>query len=170
MRDARSVVTAALGIVWNMGIVVIVLAVLVAMSSKNWNDSFVDAPENTPQSIVSVSGADRARIALEVGEGKAYSHYILEDKEGKELLLVTYSRSGSLIVTLGEAFPIRPGYSATIDGFYNFVVANGGLDYRLKLRPGGSSGFTVSNRSEGLRDGLGVNVAGKLVHDPSVID
>ncbi|MDR3621733.1 MAG: hypothetical protein P4L85_20440 [Paludisphaera borealis] len=170
MKSARYALTAALGIVWNIGIVMIVLAMIVAMSSKNWTDSSADATENTPRSIISASDGEKTRAVLEVGAGKPFSNYVLEDKEGRELLLVTYSRSGSVIVTLGSAFPIRPGYSATVDGIYNLEVAHGGFEYRLKIRPGGTSGFTVSDPPYGGRKGVGVTAEGEFIQDQPIID
>lgn len=170
MKSARYALTAALGFVWNVGLAVIVLVMIVAMSSKNWNDSFADSPKNTARSIVSASDGEKTRAVLEVGAGKPFSHYVLEDKEGKELLLVTYSRSGSLIVTLGNNFPIRPGYSVTADGVYNFEVAHDGFDYRLKVRPGDTSGFTVRCPPHGDHKGVGVTAAGELIQDPLIVD
>jgi len=170
MNSARDVLRAVLGVAWNVGLVAIVLAMIATMSAKNWNDSSGDAPANATPAVVSVSEVGKTRMTLEVGAGEPFSNYVLEDKEGKELLLVSYDRSGGLIVTLGQAFPIRPGYSAAADGTYNFEVAHGQFDYRLKLRPGAASGFMVTGPPYGTRESVNVTAEGKITREPLSVE
>jgi hypothetical protein len=139
--------TAACNLV-RTGVVVLVATVLLSWTvSLERNGGDLTSARDVPSSLVSKSTIDPTRVRMEVGSGRPYSAYSLEDEEGRELIRVTYSRHGFVIVNLGEVFPLRPGFSARIDGSYDFVVDHEGVNHRLTIRPGGTSGFTIARSS-----------------------
>jgi len=111
-----------------------------------------DGSRGVRSSEVSKAAVETNRLVMSVGSGRSCAEYSLEDEEGRELLRVTYGRKGIVVVNLGDSFPIRPGFSAGLDGSYDFVVAHEGMDHRLKIRPGGPSKFTVAARSRRIGD------------------
>jgi hypothetical protein len=113
-----------------------------------------DAPRASRTSEVSKAVVETTRVRMIVAQGSSCSHYSLEDEQGRELLRVTYVPKGVVNVTLGDAFPIRPGFSAGTDGLYDFVAAHDGMEHRLRIRPGGPSGFTIASRSQRIGEYL----------------
>jgi hypothetical protein len=110
----------------------------------------VDGPDSTRAgrtSDASEAAVETTRVRMVVAQGRSCSDYSLEDEQGRELLRVTYVRTGFVNVTLGDAFPVRPGFSAGLDGLYDFVATHDGTVHRLRVRPGGPAGFTIASRS-----------------------
>jgi hypothetical protein len=117
----------------------------------------VDGPGSTRASRtseVSKAAVETTRVRMVVAPGRSCSDYSLEDEQGRELLRVTYLPKGVVNVTLGDAFPIRPGFSAGLDGRYDFVAAHDGMQHRLRIRPDGPSGFTIASRSHRIGEYL----------------
>lgn len=127
--------------------------VLVAFVLCSWAFSLEhDDAVVVPAPIYGAPGAEATRVKMAVGPGRSCSTYSLEDEQGRELLRVTYLRTGFVVVNLGETFPIRPGFSAGVDGNYEFVLAHEGVNHRLRVRPDGESGFTVARQSRRVPD------------------
>jgi hypothetical protein len=168
MRIVQYVIVAAWGFAWRAGVLVIATAWIVAMCSRGWNPSS-DAVDEAPSSPASSLVSDPTELRMRVAAGRPYSFYSLKDEEGNELARVTYARS-SIVVTMGGTLPIHPGLSVGMNGSCDFGVSQGSVHYRFKLRPGGTSGFSVIGGARGVKDGLGVNEEGELVHDPTVFE
>jgi hypothetical protein len=107
---------------------------------------------------------------MTVREGNPYATYSLVDEGGEEVVQVTYVRSGGVVVRLGGGFPVRSSVSSQVDGAFEAAVNDGPVVYRLKIRPGGASGFSVADVPHGVREGLGIDREGKLVRDPAIAD
>jgi hypothetical protein len=117
----------------------------------------VDGPDSTRArrtSKVSEAAVETTRVRMIVAPGRSCSDYSLEDEQGREMLRVTYVPTGVVNVTLGDAFPIRPGFSAGLDGLYDFVASHDGTEHRLRIRPGGPAGFTIASRSHRIGEYL----------------
>lgn len=112
------------------------------------------APGDGRSSESSEAVVETTRLVMSVRPGRSCSEYALEDEEGRELLRVTYGRKGFVVVNLGDPFPLRPGFSAGLDGSYDFALTHEGMDHRLRIRPGGPSRFTVAARSQRIGDPL----------------
>jgi hypothetical protein len=170
-RDARVVWAAAFDLVWKVGVIVIA----VVLCTLTPPAGVTDAPESpTPAggSVQTDAGlfGDDVRVTLDVPEGRSLARCSLRDGEGKELARITYSRTGTITFVLDEAFPTRAGAIASPDGTYRLEVGHAGASYRLRIQPGGASGFAVDHRRLGIRSGLGFTPEGELIHDPAVID
>jgi hypothetical protein len=112
------------------------------------------APRASRTADVSEAAVETTRVRMVVAPGRSCSEYALEDEEGREFLRVTYVRKGFVNVTLGDAFPIRPGFSAGLDGQYDFVAAHDGMQHRLRIRPDGPAGFTIASHSRRIGEYL----------------
>ncbi|MDR3620830.1 MAG: hypothetical protein P4L85_15875 [Paludisphaera borealis] len=169
MRIAQYVFAAAGNLVSKGCVVVVATALVSLMASLDGDVGGSDSPRGEPWTVGSAPQCDTTRVKMGVNAGRPFSFYSLEDEEGNEMVRVGYSRPGVVVINLGESFPARPGCSATVGGNYNFEVAHRGNFYRIRLRPDGTSGFTVSGAG-GVSDGLGFTPEGKLVHGPTVLD
>jgi hypothetical protein len=115
----------------------------------------LDAPRDVRLEADARARCDTTRVTMSVREGRLYATYLLEGGGGKEVVRVTYVRSGDVAVKLGDAFPVRPGFSARWDGTCVFAATDGDdVCYRLKMKPGGPSGFSISDAAHGVKDGL----------------
>jgi hypothetical protein len=170
MRGARYALIVAYNLAW-MGATVLVAAGLISWNSPlESSESGSEPPREFHGAIGSEFQCETTEVRMGVAEGQPNSHYSLRDDEGKELLRVMYNRSGRVVVTWGEGFPVRAACSVMPGGAYEMSVRHGGSSYRLMVRPDATSGFTVSDSRFGVRDGLGVSPEGRLVHTPSVLD
>jgi hypothetical protein len=147
---------------WTCNLVRAGLVLAIAAVSLSWAVGVinVDGPADLRErnySEVSKAAVETTRMRMTVAPGRSCSDYSLEDEQGRELIRVTYGRTGFVNVTLGDAFPLRPGFSAGLDGLYDFVVAHDGMEHRLRIRPGGPSKFTIAGRSRRI---------GELLFDP----
>jgi hypothetical protein len=171
MKGARYALIAACNLVGS-GAVVVVAAVqasmLLPLQVDRVGDS--DPPADFRESVGQEFECETTDVNMRVAEGRPFSHYSLRDDEGKELLRVMYGRSGRVVVTWGEGFPVRAACSSTPGGPYSLDVVSDESYYRLVVRPEAASGFTVSGGPDGVRDGLGITRKGALVHGPTVLD
>ncbi|MDR3620829.1 MAG: hypothetical protein P4L85_15870 [Paludisphaera borealis] len=171
MREARYALNAAYNLACWCAVVVVATALASSLSPPRVDhDGASDPPPELKQSVVSDFECETTEVGMHVAEGRLFSHYSLRDDEGKELLRVMYGRSGRVVVTWGESFPVKAACSAMPGGHYSMDVVSGESCYRLLVRPHAASGFTVSGGPDGVRDGLGVTPEGKLVHGPTVLD
>ena len=126
---------------------------------------------DAPSSTASKSRVETTRVRMEIGSGRPFSLYRLEDEAGRELVRVTYGREGFIVINLGEVFPLRPGFSARIDGSYEFALTHEGVDHRLKVGPDGASGFQVISRSQPTVDpALKPSGGGASLNEPSAAE
>lgn len=148
-RIAEYVMTAACNLVCASVVIVVTIAVASWLRTPVIGEA--DGGVETARGGVSSSPLtplfETNRVKMKVSSDLPCAEYRLEDEQGREVLRVTYGRRGFVIVNLGEMFPIRPGFSAELDGTYDFSLIHEGVDHRLKVRPQGVSGFKVASHS-----------------------
>jgi hypothetical protein len=153
-RIAEYALTAACGVVRTCGVVVVATVLLSWLFSIEPDDG-APGPHPASGALVSKSEIETTHVRLTRDSDKPFSTYSLEGEDGEEILRVTYVGRGDVVVNLGEAFPIRPGFSARRDGNYEFALTYDGVGHRLKVSPDDASGFRVVSRSGPFGDGLG---------------
>jgi hypothetical protein len=170
MRELQAVWAAAFDLAWKLGVIVIAIGLCALMPSGEARD---DAGRKAAAGATNPDDAslfgDDVRVTMDV-RGRPFAHCTVRAADGGELARINYSRTGVLTITLGDAFPTRAGAMASTDGTYRLEVGHAEAAYRLKLQPGGASGFAVDHRRLGIRRGLGLTPEGELIHDPTVID
>lgn len=166
MRNAHYVWIAVGKLALKGGAVVVAISVSVLMISQA-DDGDADPSPNPARTTESSLLGDTTQVALNVAAGRSLSHYSLRDDEGKELALVTYSRTGTLVFMLGEAFPARAGCMATPKGAYKLNVAHAGLKHKLAIEPDGASDYSVISPDLVIRDRLKVLPEGEPARVPA---
>jgi hypothetical protein len=106
---------------------------------------------------------------MTVPAGVDSSNCSLVDEHGRQLLLATYRRDGGLKVRWGDAHPVQPVYSATPEGWLQFIVMEGPNRYEVTLDPAGVSGVRAFDVHNGRYHGLGYTKNGELVDDPWLV-
>jgi hypothetical protein len=167
----QAVWAAAFDLAWKFGVIVIAIGLsMLTPPGEAGNDAGRGAPAGASRPADANLFGDDVRVTMDVPAGRPFAHCTVQAADGDELALITYSRTGSLTIMLGEAFSARAGSTASPDGTYRLEVVHDEAAYRLELRPEGVSGFAVDHPRRGVRDGLGFSPQGKLIHDPSVLD
>jgi len=170
MQIARSALAVAYEFAWKCGIIVIAVALLAAMPAEDRKVASSASSRTVSPIVISNPEGDTTEVSMAVAAESLFSNCSLLDEDGKELLHVQYSRNGSLWVKWGDAFPFQPRCTSTRDGAFEAVILDRETLYRLRLRPAGVSGFTISGTSLNETYGLGITQDGELVNDPSVIE
>jgi hypothetical protein len=100
---------------------------------------------------------------MELPPGGFVAKYTLVDERGAPLVRVSYFREGGVLVGLGEAFPVRPDFSADRDGRCNFSAKYNDADYNLELFPNGLSAVTIQDPEEGGWHQFGISPEGRFM-------
>lgn len=147
MKTAHFALVAAYEFAWKCGVIVIAIALLAAMTPKDRDFASTDSPGSVPQQVVSAAEGRNVEVNMEMAEGSYFSNCSLVDERGRELLHATYNRSGGLLVQWGEAFPVRPGCTATRDGRFQLDVMNDTIRCGLNIRQDGVMNFKALGSS-----------------------
>jgi hypothetical protein len=121
------------------------------------------APGSGP--VTSSADGDKVRVVMDVGAGRRESTYVLEDREGADLVLVTYTRAGGVKIQCGSGLPFLAGGPAGANRAYEVEARHGRYLYRLGIRGNGSSDVSASGPADVVLGCLGITPAGEFVHD-----
>jgi hypothetical protein len=165
MGSVRLALAAAYEFAWKCGVIVIAVALLPTIIP--WE---ADEPDPGPRgrdtgSDVALIGGE-ARVSMTPPAGEDSSSCTLVDEDGRPLLRATYRRDGGLKIRWGDAYPVQPYCSATLDGWLHFIVAEGVNRYEVMLHPTGASGVRAFDVHNGDYHGLGYTKQGDLVVNP----
>jgi hypothetical protein len=170
MRCAYYAWVAVFDLAWKIGVIAIAIGLCMLMPPGEEGDAGREATAGAADRSAPSLFGDDVRVTLDVPEGRPSARVSLRGGEGEELAQVTYNRTGTITFMLGEAFPTRAGSIASPDGTYRLEVGHAGASYRLRIQPGGASGFAVDHPRLGVREGLGFSSRDELIRDVSSSD
>jgi len=168
MMRADVALTAAFSLAWKCGAVMIAISLIAAMFTGPRSKQDFDPLKSAQQEVFTSTPVSETSVRMRLESGSNESHYNLEDEHGNELVQVTYTQGGVVIVRLGKAYPFQPGFSITRGGNYKFAVMHHNVFYRLSFLENGTSGFTILAPPHGVARGFGFTKDGEFVDDPTI--
>jgi hypothetical protein len=162
MVRAGDVLRAAFSLAWKCGTVTMAVSLIAVMFASPRRFPGFDLPKAGAPATAAILGAE-TRVRMELPPGELVAKYSLVDERGDQLVQVSYFREGGVLVGLGEAFPVRPDFSAGRDGRCDFSVKHNDADYNLKLYPNGLSAVTIRDPREGDWHQFGISSEGEFM-------
>jgi hypothetical protein len=144
----RLTVAAAFYVAWNCAVIAFVGLVLLGLVSPRRDAPLSVEEERGSGKAALREDGDVVRVSLDIARGDASSALVVEDREGREVVVVHLHRAGKFVLETGREAPVNAVVHATSDGGLYVGVCRKEQDAQLGLlaRPDGTNGFEVRDR------------------------